>query len=476
MQVLLISLIAVLMLPYPGSTPVSLPIAAGMTCGATIVLLLVMALCSRVLWRRLNRASDLRTVRQADWLLRISQWSGVVVVGGGALFFGWVEAVQDTVGNVLIVDEIIAASPALLILLASWWLFYPFEKRVREARLIRDFDEGRPVSAMPSRGKWVIQQVRTHLLLLLVPVLAIAIAADVGRQIAIEIWGEDATNLIGMSGVLFALPVVLLVPMLVVKLISTEPLASGELRASLEEACNRAGVKIRDILLWRTGGGMINGAVTGFISPLRWVMLSDGLLARLEHDEVLAVMAHELAHVRRRHMIWLALNVLAATLLFTAVLSPVVDCITEGLIAGDGTFEELSRDIEWLNAAATGAVLLLTLLYFGWVSRRFERQADAFAAVQLSGPGAIAVSRTGLGAMQRALEAVAVFNGVPTRQRSWRHGSIDVRIKNLERLEGCPTNRLPIDAIVGWLNIVAMVVMTLAMAYLLWTIKVDFTP
>lgn len=472
MQVLLISLVAVLLIPHPGGEPTSLVMAAAVTWGATLGWIALMGVWANVLLRRLDGAGGLATVRKADRSLRVFQWGAVGIVGGGALCFGWVESVRLMVGDILVVDELVAALPAALILLAAWWVFYPFERRVREARLIRDLDEGVPVSALPTRGSWVVQQVRTQVLILIVPLVAVAIAADGGRRLAELAFGPERELMVTLGGLACAVPVVLFVPAMVVRMLATEPLAEGEIRSMLETACTSMDVRIRDILLWRTGG-MINGAVTGLLARWRWVLLSDGLLERLERDEVLAVMAHELAHVRRRHMVWLAFNVLAATTLITVLATPLIDRLGDAIIERGGSFEVTMQRLEWVNAAGMGVVLLGVLGCFGWVSRRFEWQADAFAAVHLSGKGATVVTASGLGSMQHALEAVALFNGVQTSRQSWRHGSIDTRVARLGRLEGVRVDRLPIDAIVGWVNLASLVVVVLAVAYLLFAMQTE---
>ena len=52
---------------------------------------------------------------------------------------------------------------------------------------------------------------------------------------------------------------------------------------------------------------MINGAVMGAITPVRYILLTDALLETLPRERVEAVMAHELAHVRRHHIFWLVM-------------------------------------------------------------------------------------------------------------------------------------------------------------------------
>lgn len=119
--------------------------------------------------------------------------------------------------------------------------------------------------------------------------------------------------------------------------------------------------------------------------------------------------------------------------------------------------------------------LTLGLLGFGFVSRRFEWQADAFAVKQLtvlkpddaaegggSGDdritgslfememagqrvGAPLVTREAVAAMTEALDSVAVLNHLPREQMSFRHGSIAHRQRRLQKLVGVPLDSLKID-------------------------------
>ena len=86
----------------------------------------------------------------------------------------------------------------------------------------------------------------------------------------------------------------------------------------------------------------------------------------------------------------------------------------------------------------------------GFVSRRFEWQADAYAAGLLSRVGQDGVvagtitpeaSRT----VGDALERAAVLNGADPRAFSWRHGSIASRQRRVRALAGRDAGRLPVD-------------------------------
>ena len=71
--------------------------------------------------------------------------------------------------------------------------------------------------------------------------------------------------------------------------------------------CQNAGVKCREILLCGTQHNLGNAAVMGLIPQVRYVMLSDLLLESMTDLQIQAVFAHELGHVKHRHLAWFAM-------------------------------------------------------------------------------------------------------------------------------------------------------------------------
>ena len=110
-----------------------------------------------------------------------------------------------------------------------------------------------------------------------------------------------------------------------------------------------------------------------------------------------------------------------------------------------------------IETAAIMVTLAYWLLGFGWVSRRFEREADLFGARCVTptdgacnAPCAVhsvsispeqhdsRVCATGAAIFTSALDRVAALNGIPRHERSWRHSSIGSRIRFLTSLAGDP--------------------------------------
>jgi Zn-dependent protease with chaperone function len=450
------------------------------------VLLLVVLAAAAVTWsaRRIDRVksdgaalpSAQRAVAVAERTVRACRGLLVVNHVAAVLVFGWLGAVRSLTGNVIFLDEFIAILPPILGLLGTWWAQYPLECRFRESLLTRRLDEGRPIFHIPSRFEYVLLQARLNLLVLLVPVLIIVAAKeaiDILLKLAedpesVQWLGEAATIGAGAS-------VLLISPLLARVILDVRPLAPGTLRQMLLEVCARHRVRVRELLLWNTHGTMINAAVMGLVAPLRYIMITDALLETLRENEVRAVMAHEIGHVRRHHMPWLIACLMAAFVMALIVVELPLRAID---------WSRWSENDGALRAVVTTsglAQLAVAFGLFGWICRRFERQADTFAVQHLSGTGSGALSKNEPGltaqspqplvrpeavnAMCGALSAIAHLNTIDPRRPGWRHGSIEWRMRYLTSIIGLPVAGLPIDRVVRRIKLAAALVLLAALAY-----------
>ncbi|QKK09010.1 MAG: hypothetical protein HND58_13120 [Planctomycetota bacterium] len=97
------------------------------------------------------------------------------------------------------------------------------------------------------------------------------------------VYGSVGLQLLGVVALLAFLPLALRL------LWDTVPLGPGGLRDGLVAMCGRYRVRVRNILVWRTHGAMINGAVVGLLPRLRYIVLTDALLETLSGAQVEAV-------------------------------------------------------------------------------------------------------------------------------------------------------------------------------------------
>ena len=319
-------------------------------------------------------------------------WSALVVAEEGL-----------DAGATVIGDDLLQILPFLLASAALWVGDYPAVRGLHPA----DWSLGEYLRHQ-ARGWW----------LLLAPWLAMTAFFDSRRywpwglrELFTEHWSAE----LALTILVFAAALVFF-PAYLVRLWPPRRLPDGELRSRLEALLARAGVRCREMVVWSTGRGRLpNAAVMGVVAPLRYVAFTDALLAELAPEEIEAVLAHEAGHVRHQHIGFYTFFAAAFMALGLGVIALLPESMT-----GENAAQK--------DQLAVAAILVaLTVFYwryvFGFLSRRFERQADA-AACELLGASAPLVS---------ALEKLAAVAGAPRGASSWRHYSIAERVAFLAR-------------------------------------------
>ncbi len=399
----------------------------------------------RLAGRRLDRTGRTIWVKRADHASLAAKWGVVLWNGVSVGLLGWVGVVRTFVGDPVVIDEVAALLPAVAAIVGVWASSFVIERRLREARIIGQIDRGEPVHSPPTRAQYVLGQFR----LMAAPTL-IASLLLVGWAEAIELirarlesggaWSAERLDLAAGAALLAgSVAVVALLPALWRVIWPTVRLPDGELRTALLRMTKLHGVRVSDLLIWQTGGAIVNGALVGLVPRLRYILLTDALLERLREQEVRAVMAHEVAHAKHRHIPWLI-----GAILVSVGLSAAAAGLVLGRVPG---LERGGIELGVIAAAVVSSVLVL-----GYVSRRFEEQADAFAAQSLAlertaieNPALVRIGEADAGGMIDALSAVALHNHMPASKFSYRHGSIVSRQERLTRLVQLGVRALPID-------------------------------
>ncbi|WP_415381506.1 M48 family metalloprotease [Halosimplex sp. TS25] len=159
---------------------------------------------------------------------------------------------------------------------------------------------------------------------------------------------------------------------------------TGEAGDELTEFCDRQDVSVRGIRLLDTDDARHADALAVGFAGYYWLFLTDDLLAAFDAEEIRALVAHELGHVRHRHLYKQALF----TLGYWAIAFTVVVGASLGL---------------WAFVAVAWAYRL----GLQWFARHQEYQADEYAATATS-PDTLA----------EALDRVGSVNF------AWRNGGI----------------------------------------------------
>ena len=264
------------------------------------------------------------------------------------------------------------------------------------------------------------------LITLLADLLALSQVALIQRLLSSP-WGEPLL-ILG-----FFLLLLLIFPLLATRLWGCTPLPEGALRRHLEQFCRSRGVKFRQIMSWPLfEGRLLTAGVMGLSGRFRYLLITPALLKALTLEEIEAVVAHEIGHVKHHHLplyllFFLGFGLFAhlASMPFLALL--LESTLLDRLIALSG-----KSPLTLITLLGTGALVLLIVLYFrflfGFFMRNFERQADLYAMAAVGGAAPLI----------RVFEKIAWLGGKIRDLPSWHHFSIAQRIDFLAAGEANP--------------------------------------
>ena len=156
------------------------------------------------------------------------------------------------------------------------------------------------------------------------------------------------------------------------------PLEAGELRNKISNYAKTVGFKLNKIFVidGSKRSTKANAYFSGFGSEKR-VTLYDTLINDLEDEEIVAVLAHEVGHYKKKHIIF---NLIASVLLTGLTLYVLSIFISNPLLSLALGVKIPSFHIGLIAFGLLYAPISeITSLIMNWISRTFEYQADNYA-------------------------------------------------------------------------------------------------
>lgn len=227
---------------------------------------------------------------------------------------------------------------------------------------------------------------------------------------------------------IFSLVMSLFYSSLIVPLFNKQtPLEEGELRTAIETMAVKAGFRLSHVYVidGSRRSARANAYFTG-LGPRKRVVLYDTLIEEMSKEEIVAVLAHEIGHYRKKHVLsGLILGLLqAGFMLFLFSLFVKSRALSQALGVEDPNFH--------IGLVAFGIlytpVSLVTGIFTNLVSRRHEFSADNFAA--LHGQA---------GALSSALRKLAARNLTNLTPHpgyvffNYSHPPLEQRLMNLQK-------------------------------------------
>jgi Zn-dependent protease with chaperone function len=211
------------------------------------------------------------------------------------------------------------------------------------------------------------------------------------------------------------------------------PFPKGPLRSLVENFLKRTNVDFKEILIWPLSGSRsCTAAVLGLVPGFRYILFTPCLVKHLLPQEIEAVLSHEVAHLRHRHLLWYIFFLVTFTLVAYRLFAP----LETWLLSSDLSLEILIQLQYWPKALISFLVIfpmgILLVLYFrflmGYFMRNFERQADLYVFETQGHPWNLI----------NALEKVGILAQNIRNQPNWHHFSIAERVNFLTEVARRP--------------------------------------
>ncbi|MDY7001472.1 MAG: M48 family metallopeptidase [Thermodesulfobacteriota bacterium] len=182
-----------------------------------------------------------------------------------------------------------------------------------------------------------------------------------------------------LATVLTAVTIQYLAPTLILPLFNKfTPLEQGTLRTAIEDFAARAGFGLKGVFVMDGSkrSTKSNAFFTGFGKKKR-IALFDTLISRHEPDEIIAILAHEIGHYKKRHVL--------KNMLLLILKTGILFYLMSFFLTSQGLFNAFGMEQISVHAGFVFFLFLYTpvslvlSVAFNALSRKYEYQADGFA-------------------------------------------------------------------------------------------------
>ena len=227
--------------------------------------------------------------------------------------------------------------------------------------------------------KWIIENLKGLLVSTLIGVPILLFFFYVLNEFGSMWWLPLAAGLFIISVVLGRIAPVLILPLFY----KVSPIDNNELKERIERLAKDAGIKVENVYKFDMSKNTkkANAAFTGLGKSKR-ILLGDTLLENYTQDEIETVIAHEIGHYKKKHIIK---NIIIGTVTSFLTLF-IVAFLYENTIAlfGYNSITEIAAlPVLSLWAALIG---LIQSPFGNILSRKFEYEADEYAVTATNKP------------------------------------------------------------------------------------------
>jgi Zn-dependent protease with chaperone function len=286
-----------------------------------------------------------------------------------------------------------------------------------------------------SRRSYILSQISFSVPVLL-PWLLLSGVADIINALPFEPPKRFLSTTQGQMAyfLIFLFAIAVAGPAIIQKFWRCKPLETGYYRQRIENLCRKAGIEYAEILYWPIfGGRMITAGVMGLVKKFRYILITKDLLRFLEPEEVDAVIAHEIGHVKKKHLVFYLVFFVGYMLISFATF----DLLVYFIIFTEPIYKFISHtgldQTTVTSSIFSFIIIIFFLIYFrfifGYFMRNFERQADTYVYTLFDSALPLI----------SCFQKIAATSGEPYDKPNWHHFSIKKRIEYLKK---CETDRV----------------------------------
>lgn len=159
-----------------------------------------------------------------------------------------------------------------------------------------------------------------------------------------------------------------------------KPLEDSSLKQKIFEFADSVGYEVNKISVIDASkrSTKLNAYFSGF-GKVKQVVLYDTLIEKMTEEEIVAVLAHEIGHSKHKHII---LNLVSAVLSMSIYILLIMIFFANPIFSTSFGFSEISYGFSLiLYLIVLSPIFLIENLITNYISRKFEYQADRYAAI-----------------------------------------------------------------------------------------------
>ena len=260
-----------------------------------------------------------------------------------------------------------------------------------------------------------------------IPFLLLTIFLDVIGQVSSRYFVSLHLNILETTLIflgltfLFLVLMMIFLPYAIQKIWQCQPLEDSALKERLELLCQKAKFKHAGLQTWTILNHSLTAAIIGIVPRFRYVMFTKKILNEMPPESIEAVLAHEIGHNYRKHLIIYPFIIFGISVLMGLFSLFTAQAVEGGLKFATHAYPALPWNfLEPIIILLPFAIIVGVYfrVVFGFFSRLFERQADLHV-FELHVPPQHLIN---------ALDAIGTATGNSHKQPNWHHYSIQERI------------------------------------------------